>query len=176
MLYRKGDAQMRADSDSTGLQYEILIRLRNAGGELRMNELANQLTRTPSGLTYQVRQLEQRGYARRIRAVHDERGVLARITEAGRQFIRDQHDGRAGYIRSQVVEPLTPEELNTLHALLGKLQIRLRGEAVGGMTPELAEQVARTPESDAEPVDDEAGIDIDSQAAGRRPSSHAVAG
>lgn len=142
LLIRRGDAQMRASSGATGIQYEILIRLRNAGGELRMNELAHALTQTPSGLTYQVRQLETRGYVQRARASYDERGVLARITDKGREFLVDQRDNRAEFIQKYVVDPLTDDDIEALHAILGKLQVALRGEMTGGILPEDVEEPA----------------------------------
>ena len=152
LLYRQADDQMRAASDATGRQYEILIRLRNAGGEMRMNELAGSMTRTPSGLTYQLRQLEQRGYAKRARVTHDERGVLARITEAGRQFIRDQHDARVAFVRTRVINSFTPEEVDTLFELLGRVQLSVRGATTGGITPEMAELMPRARESTGAPT------------------------
>jgi DNA-binding MarR family transcriptional regulator len=149
LLMHRSDMQMRSASGFTGIQYEILLRLRNAGGQLRMSELAGKLTRTPSGLTYQLRQLEERGLANRVRATDDERGVLARITDEGRQWIRDQRPAVAEFIQASVVAPLSAAEIETLHELLGKLQIALRGETSGGITPELAELIPRNDVGDA---------------------------
>lgn len=143
IIDRRAHDQMRRDSDLTGTQYEILIRLRNAGGELRMSDIADKLVHTKSGLTYQVRQLELLGLVHRGRALTDDRVVIAQITESGRQLVRDLHDQRTQFILDTVIEPFTEPELAALHQLLGKLQRHLRGEETGGILPEQAESLAR---------------------------------
>jgi len=136
LLERRAD---RATRDHTGIkysQYEVLIRLRNAGGELRMTELANKLVSTPSGLTYQVGQLEKAGLAERVLARDDERGVLARITDAGRALLVEVSQTQNDMIVDAVIEPLDPDDVEALHRVLGQLQLHLRGEVTGGLLPD----------------------------------------
>ncbi|SDY63140.1 MarR family winged helix-turn-helix transcriptional regulator [Herbiconiux ginsengi] len=138
LLERRAD---RATREHTGIkytQYEVLIRLRNAGGEIRMTELANKLVSTPSALTYQVAQLEKASLVERVVAPGDERGVLARITDAGRQLLRDVSQAQNDMIRAATIEPLTRSQVEATHRALGALQLHLRGEETGGILPDHA--------------------------------------
>jgi len=141
LLTRRAHEQMRRDSEFTGMQYEILIRLRNAGGGLRMNEIADRVVQSPSGLTYQVRQLVQRGYIERVREAGDDRVVIAQITEAGRLALQALRPARSAFLQTNVVDPLEPDELTELHRLLGKLQNHLRGAESGDILPEEADRL-----------------------------------
>ena len=136
LLAKRADRDMRQQCGLRNVQYEILIRLRNKGGALRMSELASALTHTPSGLTYLVGQLEDRGYVKRIPARDDERGILAHITPSGRELVRAQHDSRELFLQREVVDPISGDELAALHTVLGKMQVHLRGEMTGGIMPE----------------------------------------
>ena len=136
LLERRAD---RATREHTGIkytQYEVLIRLRNAGGELRMTELAKKLVSTPSGLTYQLSQLEKAGLAERVIAPGDDRGVLARITENGRALLREVSQAQNDMIVEASIAPLTREQVEQAHRILGALQVHLRGEATGGFLPD----------------------------------------
>jgi DNA-binding MarR family transcriptional regulator len=138
LLERRAD---RATREHTGIkytQYEVLIRLRNAGGEIRMTELANKLVSTPSALTYQVSQLEKAALVERVVAPGDDRGVLARITPAGRQLLREVSQAQNDMIRDAAVAPLDREQVEAAYAALGALQRHLRGEETGGILPDQA--------------------------------------
>lgn len=138
LLERRAD---RATRERTGIkysQYEVLIRLRNAGGEIRMSELANKLVSTPSALTYQVSQLEKAGLVTRAAAPGDERGVLARITDEGRRMLHDVSQTQNDMIVEAAIRPLTRSQVEAAHRALGALQLHLRGEETGGMTPDAA--------------------------------------
>jgi len=138
LLERRAD---RATREHTGIkysQYEVLIRLRNAGGELRMTELANKLVSTPSALTYQVAQLEKAGLVDRATAPGDERGILARITPAGLELIRTVSQTQNDMIADATIAPLSRTQVEAAHRALGALQLHLRGEQTGGILPEQA--------------------------------------
>jgi DNA-binding MarR family transcriptional regulator len=135
LLERRADRATREHIGLKYVQYEVLIRLRNAGGELRMTELANKLVSTPSGQTYQLAQLEKAGLAERVIAPGDERGVLARITEKGRTLLREVSQHQNDMIVEAVIAPLTREQVEAAHRILGALQLHLRGEETGGLIP-----------------------------------------
>jgi DNA-binding MarR family transcriptional regulator len=135
LLERRSDRVTREAGGIKFSQYEVLIRLRNAGGELRMTDLANKLVSTPSGLTYQLTLLEKEGLAERGVVEGDDRGVLARITEKGRALLLEISPHQSGMILESAIDPLSRDEVEHLHGLLGRLQITMRGEATGGMLP-----------------------------------------
>jgi DNA-binding MarR family transcriptional regulator len=136
LLERRADAATRREIGLKYAQYEVLIRLRNAGGEMRMTELARKLVSSPSRLTYQVDQLEKDGLVTRASAPDDERGVLAQITDRGRTLLHEVAGTQNDMIVTAVVKPLEPAEVDALAGLLGTLQVHLRGELTGGQLPD----------------------------------------
>jgi len=136
LLERQSDRMLREAAGMTMSQYRALIFLRNSGGEMRMAELANLLVATPSGATYQLTQLEKLGYAERVAARGDDRGVVARITQGGRDAVAAVRASQNDLIWDAVVAPLSAAELGMLHELLGRLQLQLRGGTLPDMLPE----------------------------------------
>ena len=85
LLQRAVERNLREQADLSQVQFEILMNLSIAGDAgIRMAQLADALIVSRSGLSYQVAQLESRGWITRERSVDDERGVVARITAEGR--------------------------------------------------------------------------------------------
>lgn len=138
LLERRSDRMLRELAGMTMSQYRVLIFLRNSGGEMRMTELANLLVATPSGATYQLAQLEKLGYALRVAASGDDRGVVARITPEGRAAVAAVRPSQNDLIWEAVVAPFTDAEIGVMHDLLGRLQFALRGGTLPDMLPEEA--------------------------------------
>lgn len=61
---------------------------KSPAGAARMGDLAEALTSLPSRVTRQIRRLEIQGLVRRTASPDDGRGVLASITEDGRETVR----------------------------------------------------------------------------------------
>ncbi|HEX6311775.1 MAG TPA: MarR family transcriptional regulator [Acidimicrobiia bacterium] len=68
--------------------YDVLDQLSNAGGRMRMRELANAVLLSRSGLTRLVDRMERAGYVRREHCADDRRGAFAVVTAAGRRAYR----------------------------------------------------------------------------------------
>lgn len=83
------DADLVDECDMTIAEYEVLQHLLEAPDHrLRMNELAELARLSPSGLTRRFDALVRRGWVVRERCDEDRRGVLARLTDDGRERIR----------------------------------------------------------------------------------------
>lgn len=136
LLEKRADRATRRTIGLKYSQYEVLIRLRNAGGELRMSDLSSRLVSSPSGLSYHLAQLEKAGFAERFTAADDERGVIARLTPRGREFIVEAHEAQTEMISDAVVTPLDNATIDSVTRALGALQVHLRGEATGGKLPD----------------------------------------
>jgi DNA-binding MarR family transcriptional regulator len=63
--------------------YDVLVALAEAGGRLRMHELAERVVLSRSGLTRLVDRVEAAGLVRREPSPGDRRGTVAVLTEAG---------------------------------------------------------------------------------------------
>ncbi|MFI9360919.1 MarR family winged helix-turn-helix transcriptional regulator [Kitasatospora sp. NPDC053057] len=127
LLNRRLERQLKEDSGLSHQQYEILVHLSAAPGDsLRMTELADKLVTSKSGLTYQVTQLERMGLVGRRSCPSDVRGVIAELTDQGREMIRQAAPGHVALVRELLIDVLTREQLAVLAEGLGAVSARLR--------------------------------------------------
>jgi DNA-binding MarR family transcriptional regulator len=127
LLQRAVERNLREQAELTQVQFEILMNLANAGGSgIRMAQLADALIVSRSGLSYQVAQLESRGWITRERSADDERGVVARITPEGDRMRQRVFAGHIEIVRSAFLDAVEPGELATLTAALERVVGRLR--------------------------------------------------
>lgn len=126
-LDRAIEQQLKTDAGLSHPQYEILSRLAGApGGQQRMSELADMITVSRSGLTYQITQLERAGLVRREKCPSDERGVLAVLTGAGRAALSRAAPGHVRVVRRYLIDALTPAQRSALAEGLAAARDRLR--------------------------------------------------
>jgi DNA-binding MarR family transcriptional regulator len=127
LLQRAIERNLREQAELTQVQFEILMNLSNAGDSgIRMAQLADALIVSRSGLSYQVAQLESRGWITRERSADDERGVVARITPEGERMRQRVYAGHIDIVRSAFLDAVEPAELATLTAALERVAGRLR--------------------------------------------------
>jgi DNA-binding MarR family transcriptional regulator len=127
LLQRAVEQNLREQADLTQVQFEILMNLSLAGDAgLRMAQLADALIVSRSGLSYQVAQLESRGWITRRRSSDDERGVVARITSKGERTRQRVFPGHVDIVRSAFLDAIEPGELATLTAALERVARALR--------------------------------------------------
>ena len=107
--------------ESHGLRldwYDVLVQLSNAGGRLRMHELAEATLFSRTDCTRIVDRMERAGFVARERAVEDGRGVVAVLTAAGDQMLRDAAVTHVHSIEQRFTGHLTEEEARVMaHAL-----------------------------------------------------------
>ena len=131
-LVTAGDLVQRAVSAQfsehglTPLQFSILARLLDAPEGLRMSDLADELVVSRSGLTYQATQLEKAGLVERVSSPTDNRGVVARLSPAGRERVRETFPGHVELVRSNFLDLLSPKEVTSIRTTLEKVVARLR--------------------------------------------------
>jgi DNA-binding MarR family transcriptional regulator len=127
LLQRAVERNLREQAELTQVQFEILMNLSNAGDSgIRMAQLADALIVSRSGLSYQVAQLESRGWITRERSADDERGVVARITPEGERMRQRVFAGHIDIVRGAFLDAVDPGELVTLTAALERVVRRLR--------------------------------------------------
>ncbi len=127
LLQRAVERNLRDQADLTQVQFEILMNLSIAGDSgMRMAQLADALIVSRSGLSYQVAQLEFRGWMTRERSADDERGVVARITPAGERMRQRVFAGHVDIVRTAFLDAIEPRELAVLTAVLERVVGRLR--------------------------------------------------
>jgi DNA-binding MarR family transcriptional regulator len=122
-LMRRLEADLE---DETGLalaDFDVLAQLANAGGELRMTELAARALISRSGMTRRVARLVDEGLVRRDNADVDGRGVVVALTDAGVARLVETAPVHLRGISKLFVEQLDDQELAVLERALGKVTI-----------------------------------------------------
>lgn len=123
--------RLEGEHDLPLLSYEVLARLDETDGErLRMQELADVLPLSKSGLTRLVDRMESAGLIRREDCSEDRRGTFACLTDEGRDTLSDAGDGHRAVLDERLAGELTDEELTTLRELLDRVAEARRGATV----------------------------------------------
>jgi DNA-binding MarR family transcriptional regulator len=86
-----------------------------------MTELADRVLLSRSGLTRLVDRMAREGLVRREACESDARGLFAVLTDDGYQRLRMASRTHLRGVDEYVVSRLTPDELQQLGSLLGKL-------------------------------------------------------
>ena len=120
------DAQLLRDAGLTHFEYVALMALAEAPDRtMRMTELASRTNATLPRLSHVARRLEERELIRRFPCPTDRRATNATVTEAGMQLIADAAPGHVETVRTQVLDALTPDQLQQLYSIAGAVLARL---------------------------------------------------
>jgi DNA-binding MarR family transcriptional regulator len=120
------DAQLLRDAGLTHFEYVALMSLADAPSRtMRMTELASRTNATLPRLSHVARRLEERGLIRRFPCPEDRRATNATITEAGLDLISEAAPGHVETVRANVLDALTPTQLEQLYEIAGAVLTRL---------------------------------------------------
>jgi DNA-binding MarR family transcriptional regulator len=116
------DGELQAEHGLTVVGYEALLLLSRAEAQaLRRVDLAEALGLTPSGVTRLLDGLQRDGLVAKRSCIHDARVTYAVLTQAGAERLESASCSHTGSVRALFEERYTPEELQTLAALLDRL-------------------------------------------------------
>lgn len=122
------DRQLLSDVGMPHTQYGILVALsESATGELRMGEIADQLTFSPSRLAHAARAMEAKGLIERRQCDEDRRGQFASITAAGRDAIQAAAPLHVAAVRRLIFDGLDAADLAAFGRVLRDIRERLVG-------------------------------------------------
>ena len=122
-LMRQLDADLRQDTGLRLADFDVLAQLADAGGELRMTELAARTLLSRSGLTRRVARLVDEGLVRRANATDDGRGVVVALTDAGVARMTETAPVHLRGVSRLFVERLNDQELAVLETALRKVTV-----------------------------------------------------
>jgi DNA-binding MarR family transcriptional regulator len=110
----------------TGLtlgDFDVLGRLAEAGGALRMTELADRTLSSRSGMTRRIDRMAEEGLVRRANADGDARGVVVALTDAGVNRLTETAPIHLRGVSELFVERLDDQELAALESALDKVTV-----------------------------------------------------
>jgi DNA-binding MarR family transcriptional regulator len=103
-------------------EYDVLSVLRRQGDpyELTATELARETLLSPGAMTNRIDRLEAKGLVKRATDPEDRRGVLVRLSPAGRALVDEAIEARLNIADDQMAG-LTPDERKAISSGLRKL-------------------------------------------------------
>src|SRR5438094_7989524 len=120
-LMRRLEVDLAQETGLALADFDVLAQLANAGGELRMAELAARALISRSGMTRRVARLVDEGLVRRAGADADGRGVVVALTDAGVARLAETAPAHARGISKLFVAQLDGQELAVLERTLRKV-------------------------------------------------------
>lgn len=118
MLVSQLDRDLQREAGLPVACYELLRLLDRAGrGEMRMTELAEATHSSPSRITHAMDRMAARGWVERNGCIEDRRGCSASLTPAGRVVLEDATAKHDRSVRTHLVDPLSPAQLDVLGSI-----------------------------------------------------------
>jgi DNA-binding MarR family transcriptional regulator len=125
LLMGRLDVDLRRSFNISLVEYEILVRLSESDGELRMARLADSLAHSRSRVTHTVKRMETDGLVERCDSPDDGRGVVCRMTERGDLLLRNVAPTHVGGVRSYLVDLVSDDDFSALGRVMNAVSDRL---------------------------------------------------
>jgi DNA-binding MarR family transcriptional regulator len=120
-LVRQLELEIAEETGVTLGDFDVMGQLAQAGGELRMSDLARRAFSSRSGLTRRIDRLVDEGLVRRSGAEGDGRGVMVALTKAGQKRLSKILPVHLRGVAKHFVSQLDDEELSSLERALTKV-------------------------------------------------------
>lgn len=114
LLQDRLERDLKKEADLSLSDYNLLLILMEAGGSMRMGEIADRMVFAPSRITYRVRLLVEKGLVCRDIENSDRRATIATITQEGKDVFRNAARLHAQQVEENFLQFLDPDEVKTL--------------------------------------------------------------
>jgi DNA-binding MarR family transcriptional regulator len=114
LLFDRLDDDLRREHDISLVEYEILVRLSERDGQMRMAALADALAHSRSRVTHTVTRMENAGLVQRSSSPEDGRGIVCTITDKGHDLLVRAAPTHVAGVRAYLVDLATDEDFAAL--------------------------------------------------------------
>ena len=114
LLSDRLDDDLRRHANLSLTEYEILVRLSERDGKLRMAQLADALAHSRSRVTHTIKRMENAKLVERLTSPDDGRGVIASLTDKGWQLLRDIAPVHVEGVRDHLVDLVSDDDFAAL--------------------------------------------------------------
>ncbi|WGL51568.1 MarR family transcriptional regulator [Nocardioides sp. BP30] len=114
LLVDRLDDDLRRGFDLSMAEYEIMVRLSESEGTLRMAQLASAMGHSRSRVTHTIARMEKAGLVERRTSQVDGRGVDAVLTERGWEVLREAAPLHVRGVRENLVDLVPADDFATL--------------------------------------------------------------
>ncbi len=127
-------AEFERDTDLTFQTYDVLVHLEDDPEGIRMNELAERILYSKSGLTRVVDRLENAGYVKRTVPANDRRSILVALTDQGRAAMEAARVHHRRSLQEHFASHLSDADFKALDRAFAKLREHARPLRPGRIT------------------------------------------
>ena len=120
------DAEMKRDAGIPQRWYDVLVHLAETPDGLRMNELAERILYSKSGLTRVIDRMEEARFVRRVRQENDRRSILVVLTDEGRTKLEQARRHHRHGIERHFGRHLADTDIKALTRALEKVSTHAR--------------------------------------------------
>ncbi|MEC3915697.1 MarR family winged helix-turn-helix transcriptional regulator [Nocardia sp. CDC160] len=113
--------------------YEVLVALSAAGGQLRAKELGAEICWDKSRLSKHLSRMATRGLVDRCQAADDARGREVRLTDAGRHALEAAAPNHVELVRRLFIDDMTPTESAALRSLADRVVAEVERTDIEGI-------------------------------------------
>ena len=114
LLFDRLDDDLRRRHGRSLVEYEILVRLSERDGRMRMAQLADALAHSRSRITHTIKRMQDAGLVQRTGSPEDGRGVVAVLTERGRELLEEMAPTHVTGVREHLVDLVSAEDFEAL--------------------------------------------------------------
>ena len=114
LLFDRLDDDLQRNHGVSMVEYEILVRLSESDGRMRMAQLADSLAHSRSRVTHTIKRMEHAELVTRAASPEDRRGVVATMTDRGRLLLENVAPTHVHGVRDHFVDLVSPEDLASL--------------------------------------------------------------
>lgn len=127
-LFRVLDEELERGTGVPFVHYDVLVQLANAGGRLRMRDLAGRLLVSRSGATRLIDRMERDGHVIRERCSQDGRGQYAVLTAAGLATLERARPTHLRGVRRRFLSQIDDQQLLAVGAAFTRILRELERE------------------------------------------------
>ena len=120
------DAELQRDAGISQRWYDVLIHTDETPDGVRMNDLAERILYSKSGLTRVVDRMEEAGFVRRVRPENDRRSILVVLTDEGRAKLEQARRHHRHHLEQHFSRHLANVDIEALIRAFEKIRAHVR--------------------------------------------------
>jgi DNA-binding MarR family transcriptional regulator len=114
LLFDRLDDDLRRHHNISLAEYEILVRLSERDGQMRMAQLADAMAHSRSRITHTIKRMERSDLVERCESPEDGRGVIAKLTARGSLLLRNVAPTHVEGVRDHLVDLASDEDFQAM--------------------------------------------------------------
>ena len=125
LLFDRLDDDLRRHHNISLAEYEILVRLSERDGQMRMAQLADAMAHSRSRITHTIKRMERSELVERCDSPDDGRGVVAKLTARGALLLRNVAPTHVEGVRDHLVDLANDEDFQAMGRVMNAVSDHL---------------------------------------------------